>query len=88
MATVAARETPSPRSGPIACESAAVGDRLRRLRLAAGLTQAALALRLGTTQSAIARLEAGQQRMSLVALKRAALALGCDVQVVIAERSA
>jgi len=88
MTIAAAHDALSSRTGPVECESAAVGERLRKLRLDAGLTQAALAQRLGTTQSAVARLEAGQQRMSLVALKRAALALGCDVQVVIAERGA
>jgi transcriptional regulator with XRE-family HTH domain len=88
MATVAACKTPSPRSGPIECESAASRDRMRRLRIAHGLTQAKLAGRPGITQSATARLEAGQQQMSLLALKRAALALSFDVRVVIAERGA
>lgn len=86
MTIAAAPEASRERTGPVECESVAVGKRLRRERIAAGLTQASLAERLGTTQSAIARLEAGQQRMSLLTLKRAALALGCDVQVVIATR--
>jgi ribosome-binding protein aMBF1 (putative translation factor) len=63
-----------------------VGDRLRELRLEAGLTQVALAGRLGTTQSAIARLEAGGQRTSLEAIRRIADALGCDVALVIAQK--
>jgi transcriptional regulator with XRE-family HTH domain len=70
------------------CDGPAVGARLRGLRHSAGLTQAALAERLGTTQSAVARLEAGHQRLSLAALQRAALALGCDVQLLIAARKA
>lgn len=68
------------------CTAAAVGQRLRALRLEAGLTQSDLALRLGTTQSAVARLEAGRQRLSLVALQRAATELGCDVTLVISEQ--
>lgn len=69
-----------------ACEASAVGARLRALRLSAGLTQAGLAQRLGTTQSAIARLEAGHQRLSLAALRRAASALECDVRLVISDQ--
>jgi len=65
-----------------------VGARLRQLRQSAGVTQAALAERLGTTQSAVARLEAGHQRLSLAALRRAAWALGCNVRLIIAEREA
>lgn len=70
------------------CEPPAVGARLRDLRLLAGITQADLAERLGTTQSAVARLEAGRQRLGLTTLRRAAQALGCDVQLVIAKRQA
>jgi UDP-N-acetylglucosamine 1-carboxyvinyltransferase len=71
---------------PTSCDAAAVGQRLRVLRREAGLTQLDLALRLGTTQSAVARLEAGRQRLSLAALQRAATELGCDVTVVISEQ--
>jgi transcriptional regulator with XRE-family HTH domain len=86
MSSAAAPLQSPPRNAAVECDATAVGRRLRALRLEAGLTQAALAARLGTTQSAVARLEAGQQRLSLPALRRAALALGCDVQVVIEER--
>ncbi len=65
-----------------------MGARLRDLRLLTGMTQTRLAERLGTTQSAVARLEAGRQRLSLSTLQRAAHALGCDVQLVIGERRA
>jgi UDP-N-acetylglucosamine 1-carboxyvinyltransferase len=70
------------------CDVHAVGARLRSLRQEAGLTQAAVARHLGTTQSAIARLEAGQQRLSLPSVKRIATVLGCDVALVIAHRAA
>jgi transcriptional regulator with XRE-family HTH domain len=72
--------------GRMTCEVVAVGARLRAVRQQAGLTQETLARRLGTTQSAIARLEAGRLRLSLEALSRTAEALGCDVSLVIAER--
>lgn len=70
------------------CDATAVGVRLRAVRRAAGLTQAEPARRMGTTQSAVARLEAGRQRLSLVALQRAATELGCSVTVVISEQRA
>lgn len=73
---------------PTSCDAASVGVRLRALRRAAGMTQLELARRLGTTQSAVARLEAGRQRLSLAALQRAATELGCDVMVVISEQRA
>lgn len=76
---------PAASAGRIECDAPAVGARLRELRLGAGLTQAGLAARLGTTQSAVARLEAGGQKLSLTALKRVAAELGCSVQLVIAE---
>lgn len=65
-----------------------VGARLRSLRRAAGLTQSDLAQRLGTTQSAVARLEAGRQRLSLATVQRTAIELGCDVELVISEQVA
>jgi len=75
-------------SGQMTCDAVAVGARLRAARQQAELTQEAVARRLGTTQSAIARLEAGRHRMSLEALSRTAEALGCEVSLVIAERAA
>lgn len=68
---------------PTSCDAVAVGVRLRALRSAASMTQSELARRLGTTQSSIARLEAGRQRLSLAALQRVAAELGCDVTVII-----
>ncbi len=51
-------------------------------RSRAGLTQDAVAERMGTTKSAISRLEsAGKHAPSLATLKRYAEAVGCELQV-------
>lgn len=70
----------------IDCEARAVAARLRAVRERAGITQAELADRLSTTQSAIARFEAGQQRLNLATIRRVAEALNCDATLVIRER--
>jgi transcriptional regulator with XRE-family HTH domain len=58
-------------------------DEILKARADAGLTQAELAERIGTTQSAVARLESalGKHSPSLATLKRYASALGYRVQV-------
>ena len=58
-------------------------DEILKARAAAGLTQAELAARIGTTQSAVARLEApsGKHSPSIATLRRYASALGYKVQV-------
>ena len=59
-----------------------VADQLLRARARAGLTQDAVAERMGTTKSAISRLEAaGKHTPSLATLQRYARAVGCDLQV-------
>ena len=51
-------------------------------RTQAGLTQEAVASRMGTTKSAISRLEsAGKHAPSLATLKRYAEAVGCKLEV-------
>lgn len=52
-----------------------------RLRTEAGLTQAELARRMGTTQSAIARIEGGGSRPTLETLERLAAAVGKEFVV-------
>lgn len=52
-----------------------------RLRTEAGLTQAELAKRMGTTQSAIARMEGGGTRPSLETLERLDTAVGKELVV-------
>ena len=56
-------------------------EALVRVRTAAKLTQAELARRLGTTQSAIARLEGGRVSPSFAALRRYAEATGTRLTV-------
>ena len=56
----------------------------RRVRTDAGLTQAELAERMGTTQSAIARMEGGGVRPTLETLEKLARAIGSDLVVGVA----
>lgn len=51
-------------------------------RARAGLTQEAVAVRMGTTKSAISRLEAaGKHAPSVASLKRYAAAVGCTLKI-------
>ena len=63
-------------------EEFALLDQFLQARASAGLTQAQIAERIGTTQSAIARLEsgAGRHQPSLGTLRKYALALGCRLE--------
>ena len=54
---------------------------LIRARMAAKLTQAEVAKRLGTTQSAIARLEGGRVSPSVATLQRYAEATGAQLTI-------
>ena len=58
---------------------------VHRLRTEAGLTQAELAERTGTTQSAIARMEGGGTRPTLDTLEKIASAVGADLVVGVGE---
>ena len=59
-----------------------VADQLLKARARAGLTQDAVAEIMGTTKSAISRLEsAGKHAPSLSTLKRYAHAVGCKLEV-------
>ena len=58
-----------------------LGEQLRALREAHHLSQAELARRMGSTQPAIARLEAGRVAPSLDTLDRAAAALGVELVI-------
>jgi len=58
-------------------------DEFLKARSAAGVTQAEIAARIGTTQSAIARLESGRGKHSpsLATLQKYARALGCRLEL-------
>lgn len=58
-----------------------LGERVRQLREEHGLSQRELAQRIGSTQPAIARLEAGGVAPSVETLERIAAALGMDLVV-------
>lgn len=58
-----------------------VGGRVRDARDAAGLSQRQLAARMGTSQAAVARLEAGAVGATLTTLQKVASALGLKVTV-------
>lgn len=59
-----------------------LASQLIEARGRAGLTQDAVAQRMGTTKSAVSRLEgAGKHAPSLATLKRYAQAVGCELQV-------
>jgi DNA-binding XRE family transcriptional regulator len=69
-----------------ACESLeleyALASQMLEALAKAGLTQDAVAERMGTTKSAISRLEAaGRHAPSLATLKKYAAAVGCELQV-------
>jgi DNA-binding XRE family transcriptional regulator len=69
----------------------ALSRSLRERRLDAGLTQIALAKQLGSSQSRVAKLEAGDASVSLELLIRALLAIGAsrrDVANALARRVA
>lgn len=59
-----------------------IASQMIKARARAGLTQDAVAQRMGTTKSAISRLEgAGKHAPSLATLQRYAEAVGCELQV-------
>jgi ribosome-binding protein aMBF1 (putative translation factor) len=58
-----------------------VGDKVRNAREAAGLSQRELAARMGTSQAAVARLEAGGVGATLTTLQKVAGALDLKVTV-------
>ena len=62
-------------------EEYAVLETMLKARIAAGLTQAEVAARAGTTQSAIARLEGGSVSPSVETLRKYAKAVGKRLRV-------
>ena len=62
-------------------EEFALATALIKARADAGLTQAELAARMGTTQSAVARMEGGKGRPSTTTLAKVAAATGTRLRV-------
>ena len=64
-----------------------VGEKVREAREAAGLSQRELAVRMSTSQAAVARLEAGGTSATLTTLQKAAAALGLELTIDLAPRT-
>ena len=58
-----------------------IAYQILELRKKKNISQAQLAKKIGTKQSNIARMEAGQQNFSVDTLERIAGALGCDLRI-------
>lgn len=57
-------------------------------RMRAGLTQEAVAVTMGTTRSAVSRLEsAGKHTPSIVSLRKYAAAVGCELRIALVPRA-
>ncbi|HUR89752.1 MAG TPA: helix-turn-helix transcriptional regulator [Ramlibacter sp.] len=72
-------------------EEFALLDEFLKARTEQGLTQAEVAERIGTTQSAVARMESGHGKHSpsIATLSRYAQALGCKLEIrLVRDRSA
>ncbi len=69
------------RSYSEAKEAFELAEQVRHARESLGMSQAALAARIGSTQPAVARLEAGAVMPSLRTLRRIAVALRLDLVV-------
>lgn len=64
-------------------------SQLIKARTEAGLTQEAVAERMGATKSAVSRIEsAGKHLPTLSALRRYAAAVGCEIQILLVRTKA
>jgi transcriptional regulator with XRE-family HTH domain len=63
-------------------------EQLRALRTRAGLTQSALAERLGVRQTVVSEYERGQRRIDVLELRAIAVALGRPAAAVVAQLDA
>jgi transcriptional regulator with XRE-family HTH domain len=70
------RRSVFPGFGDLSARRKELAGELVTLRQAAGLSQTEVAARMGTSQSAVARLESGQGDLRLSSLERYANALG------------
>ena len=58
-----------------------LAQKLIEVRVKSGMSQGELAQKMGTSQSAIARLESGSAMPSMRTLSKLALATGCEMQI-------
>jgi transcriptional regulator with XRE-family HTH domain len=65
-----------------------VGKNVRRLRLAAGLTQAELSVRMGVDRAYVSGLEIGERNPTIITLWHTAKALGVKVGALFEESTA
>jgi transcriptional regulator with XRE-family HTH domain len=65
-----------------------LGGQLRRIRARAGVTQSALAERLGVRQGVVSEYERGQRRIDVLELRTIAVALGRPAAAVVAQLDA
>lgn len=63
-----------------------VGTNVRRLRIAAGLSQEEVAIRMGVDRAYISGLETGRRNPTIVTLWHASLALGVEVAALLKTR--
>lgn len=64
----------------------ALAERLVELRQASGLSQTQVAARMGTSQSAVARLESGSADVRLSTLEKYAAAVGSSLELGLVSR--
>jgi transcriptional regulator with XRE-family HTH domain len=64
-----------------------VGRNVRRLRIAAGLSQAALSERMGVDRAYVSGLERGERNPTIITLWHTAKALGVRLQELTTERA-
>ncbi len=64
------------------------GQNLRRMRLAAGLSQEAVAVSMGVDRAHVSSMERGQQNVTLLTLWQAAQALECRAADFLDEKAA
>lgn len=62
-------------------EKLRIGAEIKKIRLKKNITQKKLAFDLGTSQSAVARIENGKQNLSVQMLSRIGLALGKKIHI-------
>ncbi len=84
-ARAATRHVPHDGVNGVEVDGVRLGQRLKALRLAAGLTQAELARRTGIHRPNIARVEAGRHTPSLETIARLASAIGVSTTRVLSE---